>query len=226
MPDLAAEAASPQLRRARPEDAPQLAELFWRVRSESVPSIPMIVHPRASVGPFVQDVLLRHFEVWVADCDGELVGFMALMPPGVLGHLYIAERQTGQGLGTRFLEVARDRFPDGIELWAFESNTRALRFYERHGFVPVERTEGDNEEGAPDVRLVWRPRVSATVASYTEHAQAYAAGLPPVSSHLAGILDDFAAALPLGATVLEIGSGSGRDARELEARGLRVRRTD
>jgi GNAT superfamily N-acetyltransferase len=138
-----------------------VAELFWQVRTESVPSIPMIAHPRSSVEPFVRDVLMRHFEVWVAESQGELVGFMALMPPNVLGHLYLAGGNTGQGLGARFLEVAKQRFPDGLELWAFESNTRALRFYERHGFVPVERTDGENEEGAPDVRLAWRPEVTA-----------------------------------------------------------------
>ena len=157
MPDLAP-AVSPHLRRADPEDAPAVAELFWRVRSESVPSIPMMVHPRASVDPFVRDVLLQHFEVWVAEEDGRLVGFMALMPPGVLGHLYIATAHTGQGLGRRFVAVAKRRFPEGLELWTFESNARAVRFYERHGFARVERTDGDNEEAAPDVRMVWRPQ--------------------------------------------------------------------
>ena len=44
-----------------------------------------------------------------------------------------------------------------MQLWAFQSNTGALRFYERHGFVAVEETDGDNEERAPDVRMVWRP---------------------------------------------------------------------
>ena len=33
---------------------------------------------------------------------------------------------------------------------------RGLRFYERHGFTAVEWTDGDNEEGEPDVRMVWR----------------------------------------------------------------------
>jgi GNAT superfamily N-acetyltransferase len=145
------------VRRALDEDAPRVAELFWRVRADSVPSIPMIVHPRASVGPFVREVLMRHFEVWVAESDDELVGFMALMPPGVLGHLYIESAHTGRGLGSRFMDIAKARFSGGLELWAFESNTDALRFYARHGFAPVERTEGDNEEGAPDVRMVWRP---------------------------------------------------------------------
>lgn len=31
----------------------------------------------------------------------------------------------------------------------------ARRFYERHGFVVVDATEGDNEEGAPDVCYQW-----------------------------------------------------------------------
>ena len=47
--------------------------------------------------------------------------------------------------------------PDGLDLWAFRSNTGARRFYERHGFVAVAFTEGDNEEGEPDVRYHWSP---------------------------------------------------------------------
>lgn len=146
------------IRPATPDDAPAVAELFWQVRTESAPRIPMIVHPRESVLAFVEHVLIADGEVWVADDDGRVVGFLALAEPDELGHLYIASDHTGRGLGARFVEVARERFPDGVQLWAFQSNTGALRFYERHGFVPVEWTEGDNEEGAPDVRLVWRPR--------------------------------------------------------------------
>ena len=147
----------PAIRPATPEDAGALAELFWQVRTESVPSIPMIVHPRESVLPFVETVLLREFEVWVAQDDDTLVGFLALMPPDQLGHLYITSGFTGRGLGTQLLGLAKTRFPDGLQLWAFQSNEGALRFYERHGFEPVEWTEGDNEEHAPDVRMVWKP---------------------------------------------------------------------
>ena len=32
---------------------------------------------------------------------------------------------------------------------------REPRFYERHGFTAVAATNGDNEEGAPDVRYHW-----------------------------------------------------------------------
>jgi len=42
-----------------------------------------------------------------------------------------------------------------MELWAFQSNHRGRRFYERHGFVAVEFTDGAaNEEQWPDVRYV------------------------------------------------------------------------
>lgn len=149
--------AVPRIRGATPDDAAGLASLYWRVRSESAPQIPMIVHPRSTVEPFVREVLLRDHEVWVAVVEDHLVGFLALREPDELAHLYIAAPHTGQGLGGRFLDLARARLPQGLQLWAFQSNTGAVRFYERHGFVPVEWTEGDNEEGEPDVRMVWTP---------------------------------------------------------------------
>ena len=149
---------SATMRRATAADADRVAELLWTARAESVPDIPMIVHPRETVAPFVRTVLLREFEVWVAESGGSLVGFMALMPPDHLGHLYLLRAWTGHGLGSRFVELAKRRFPEGVQLWAFQSNLRGQRFYERHGFVPVEWTEGDgNEEKQPDVRMAWQP---------------------------------------------------------------------
>jgi GNAT superfamily N-acetyltransferase len=150
------------IRRAVGSDAEVLARVFWRTRTESVPDIPMIVHPRETVLPFVTDVLLRDFEVWVAqDPDDGVVGFLALMPPDALSHLYLLRAHTGHGIGSRLVELAKLRFPGGLQLWAFQSNSGALRFYERHGFVPVQWTDGDNEEGAPDVQLAWQPGVGA-----------------------------------------------------------------
>ncbi len=156
-PEATAGPGLPLVRRATASDAPQVADLFWRVRGESVPHIPMIVHPRESVLPFVEHVLLAEGEVWVAEDGGELVAFLALTEPDELGHLYLAATHTGRGLGARLVEVAKERFPAGLQLWAFQSNAGALRFYERHGFTAVEWTDGDNEEGEPDVRMVWRP---------------------------------------------------------------------
>ena len=46
----------------------------------------------------------------------------------------------------------------GLSLWTFQVNGAARRFYERHGFTEVERTDGShNDEHEPDVRYVWQP---------------------------------------------------------------------
>ena len=147
----------PTIRRAVPGDAHALADLLWTVRAESVPAMPALAHPRESVEPFVRGVLLAQFEVWVAELRGRPVGFIAIMAPDQLGHLYIAADHQNRGLGSRLVALAQDRFPEGLELWTFQDNDRARRFYRRNGFVEAERTEGDQEEGAPDLRLVWRP---------------------------------------------------------------------
>ena len=137
-------------------DAGALAELFWRVREENAATIPMVVHPRETVQPFLASVLASS-EVWVATVDGDPVGFAAVGPDDALDHLYVARPHTGTGLGARLLEAARQRHPAGLSLWVFASNTGAVRFYERHGFVVVGGTDGDNEERAPDLRMEWRP---------------------------------------------------------------------
>ena len=46
---------------------------------------------------------------------------------------------------------------DEIQLWTFQANAGARRFYERHAFLAEELTDGaGNDEGEPDVRYRWR----------------------------------------------------------------------
>src|SRR5450759_310894 len=72
--------------------------------------------------------------------------------------LYVDPYRTGLGIGTRLLSLAKERSPEGLELWTFASNHRARHFYQRHGFVMAEETDGaGNEEGAPDIRYSWAP---------------------------------------------------------------------
>lgn len=102
-------------------------------------------------------VAFVEYDVWVAAAKGELAGLMALRQPDWLEHLYIDSAFTGQGLGSRFVELAKQELSGGVQLWTFQSNVRARCFYERHGFVPVQWTDGDNEEREPDVRYVFTP---------------------------------------------------------------------
>ena len=66
----------------------------------------------------------------------------------------------------------------------------------------------------------------ATVGAYDTHAEAYRHGTLALPAEVADAITAFAAAVGPRGRVLEIGSGSGRDAAALEVAGLDVRRTD
>lgn len=153
---ITSDPASVEVRLGRDDDAAALSELFWRVREENATTIPGVVHPRESALPFLRTVL-ETCEVWVATVDDAPVGFAAVGPDGDLDHLYVAGPRTRAGLGARLLALAQRGHPEGLSLWVFASNPGAVRFYARHGFEVVGGTDGDNEEGAPDLRMRWAP---------------------------------------------------------------------
>src|SRR5215469_1111041 len=63
-----------------------------------------------------------------------------------------------RGIGSALLDHAKLSRPGGFTLWTFQQNEGARRFYERHGLVPIQFTDGEgNEEKTPDVRYEWKP---------------------------------------------------------------------
>ena len=74
---------------------------------------------------------------------------MLILKGNSIEHLYVDPDWFAQGLGFALLEWAKSGHPETLELWTFESNIGAQRFYERHAFGAVGRTTGDSEEGAP-----------------------------------------------------------------------------
>jgi len=120
------------------------------------------IHDAVEDRQFLSEVMLAQNEVWVAEADGEVAGFIAFSK-GWVNQLYIAPTYQGHGLGGRLLEEAK-RSNGALQLWAFEENDPAIRFYERRGFRIVERTDGaGNEARRADVRMEWRAH-AATVA--------------------------------------------------------------
>lgn len=115
-------------------------------------------HSDEQVRGWIRDVIVPGHETWVAVREAAVVGMMVLRP-GWVDQLYLDPLWRGRGIGDGFVELAKQRSPDGLQLWTFQVNRSACRFYERHGFVAVERTDGaENEEREPDVRYLWRPR--------------------------------------------------------------------
>lgn len=142
------------LRPASADDAPAVARLLRTTFRVSLPFLPEL-HTAAEDLAFVSNQMLPRAAVWVAETEGEIVGFIAFRP-GWIDHLYVHPDQQGQGIGPALLAKALE---DGAprRLWTFQANARARRFYEARGFEVEEFTDGaGNEEKTPDVRYVWR----------------------------------------------------------------------
>jgi GNAT superfamily N-acetyltransferase len=93
--------------------------------------------------------------VHVAEDNGIVVGFCARNGYD-LDALYVAADKRGQGVGAALLRHAQSAV-DRLELWTFQANTGAQRFYLRHGFIEVQRTDGSgNDEGVPDIQYEWQ----------------------------------------------------------------------
>jgi GNAT superfamily N-acetyltransferase len=93
-------------------------------------------------------------EVWVAEVDETVTGVLVLNGNWI-EQLYVDPDWTNQGLGTALVERAKAERPAALDLWTFKSNRGAQRFYQRHGFRAVGGTNGDNEEGEPDIHYRW-----------------------------------------------------------------------
>ncbi|MEU9237811.1 GNAT family N-acetyltransferase [Streptomyces subrutilus] len=144
------------LRRADDSDARPAADLWLRSFAAALPTV-RCAHDEADVRDWFARVLVPQYETWVAVTGGNLVGLMVL-GGRELKQLYLDPTWRGRGLGDRFMALAKQRQPDGLALWTFRVNVSAHRFYERHGFIAVERTDGlRNDEREPDVRYVWHP---------------------------------------------------------------------
>jgi len=139
------------LRPARAADAPAVTAVFQAARRASLPYLP-ILHSSAEDNAYFARVVAAG-GVTVAELDGEVVAFLALGER--LDHLYVHPDHHRQGLGSKLLRAAQDARPQ-LELWVFQRNAGAIAFYEAHGFVVVNATEGaNNEEQEPDYLMAW-----------------------------------------------------------------------
>lgn len=147
-----------RVRRARMDEDSRVADVLIGSRRAAHPAVPASVHSDSETREWVRDHLMREAQVWVAAAAGdEPVAVMALHE-GWVDQLYVLAEWSGQGIGSQLLERAKQQSPAGLQLWTFVSNEPARGFYERHGFVVEEQTDGSgNEEGEPDLRMVWLP---------------------------------------------------------------------
>lgn len=107
-----------------------------------------------------------HTRILVAAIADTIVGFAATGPPlvpddradptlGDLYALYLDPDVWHRGIGTRLHATALDRLRScgftHAGLWVLDTNERALRFYNRHGWTDTRRTQVDHGPGGTEL---------------------------------------------------------------------------
>ena len=139
--------------RLSPEHANQAADLH-RVAGALIPGYDTSLHSLAEYRTFYRDEVMLKDELWGVFEKNRLQGLIALLP-GWIDHLYVNPAVHRSGIGSALVRFAQEQQAE-LRLYTFQSNTNARAFYEKHGFLIEELTDGErNEEKMPDITYCW-----------------------------------------------------------------------
>jgi ribosomal protein S18 acetylase RimI-like enzyme len=143
-----------QLRAARTQDMAACAAILndWIDDTDWMPR----VHSHDDVVRHYQTVVASERKSFVVIAGNKIVGMMTVTIDDRVTALYVSRTYRGQGVGRLLLDRAKRDADTTVTLWTFQKNTAAQAFYVREGFVEINRTDGDNEEGLPDLLMEWR----------------------------------------------------------------------
>lgn len=141
------------IRQARLDDLPRIAEIIvfcYRLNFYHIFKNDDFYFNEMQVTRLAQEYECSLENMWVYD-DGCIKGVVQV-EDGEIKKLFVEPVLQGQAIGSALLEYAANRRGAG-SLWALERNTRAITFYERHGFCQT--GERKPEEGTEEylVRL-------------------------------------------------------------------------
>ena len=142
------------IRKASKEDSSEIAKVLRTSFKVTYPTFPELHTPEEDRN-FIANVVFAKDDVFVAEVEGRIIGFIAFNAEYV-DHLYLLPGSQRLGIGRQLLEIAMNAHSQ-LKLWTFQENTGARAFYEKHGFIATQFTDGaGNEEKQPDVMYQWK----------------------------------------------------------------------
>jgi putative acetyltransferase len=94
--------------------------------------------------------------IMLADVDGALGGFVTVDPKTTyLDQIVVAPEHWGSDVALALLDEAKRLSPKGLYLLVNKDNGRAIRFYEKHGFV-MAGEDKNPVSGLAVNRMTWR----------------------------------------------------------------------
>jgi ribosomal protein S18 acetylase RimI-like enzyme len=110
-------------------------------------------HPLSEQREYFVSQVLPVNRVTLAVLESHLVGFIAASAESV-SQLHVQVGLQRKGIGSALLALSKAQSAGSLWLYAFVRNTRACRFYEKHGFVPIQRGFEPNWQ-LEDVKYSW-----------------------------------------------------------------------
>lgn len=105
----------------------------------------------------IPNLYLPNADTWVAEVNGVVVGFIALLGNEV-GALFVEPEFHGQGTGKALMDKAKELHGD-LEVEVFKANSIGRQFYSRYGFELM--VESTHEETSNEVlRLKFCSKIS------------------------------------------------------------------
>jgi putative acetyltransferase len=99
--------------------------------------------------------LVPKAEIIVAAQEGAVIGFVTVDASGYLDQLVVAPGHWGSKLASVLVDEAKRLSPDCITLLVNTDNARAIRFYERNGFVHAGE-DVNPTSGRPVLKMEWK----------------------------------------------------------------------
>jgi putative acetyltransferase len=144
-----------QLRSYRAEDEDAAIALWQRTWQQAYPGIDF-----AGRVAWWRDrwrgELVPNAAIIVAEAADALIGFVTIDATGYLDQLVVAPDRWGSELAASLVDEAKRLSPDRITLLVNTDNARAIRFYERSGFVHAGE-DVNPTSGRPVKKMEWKP---------------------------------------------------------------------
>ena len=145
-----------QLRPYRADDEDAAIVLWQRTWQQAYPSIDFAARVAWWRARW-RDELVPNAAIVVAEHADGMIGFVTIDATGYLDQLVVAPEHWGSALGDALVDEAKRTAPDGVTLLVNKDNARAIRFYERNGFVPAGE-DVNPTSGRPVLKMVWKVR--------------------------------------------------------------------
>ncbi|MBW7969195.1 GNAT family N-acetyltransferase [Bradyrhizobium sp. BR 10289] len=142
------------LRPYRPEDEAASIDLWHRTWQQAYPQIDFAARLDWWRERWRKD-LVPKAQIVVAEQDGALTGFVTIDGDGYLDQLVVDPDHWGSDAAKLLVDAAKRLSPSGITLLVNKDNARAIRFYERNGFVH-EGSDVNPTSGRPVLKMTWK----------------------------------------------------------------------